>query len=375
MSVFNVLNPFHVLRTVKKNVQEVIDDPAQAGEKVKDLPLYVLQTALSGVGHALMLTDRVRTALRQLTEDEDKDGRAAGPAAAAEPEDAPPARREPVIFAPRPSQKAAGQKAGLAETTAPARGEDRAAAAPAKSGRPEPVIFSPRPAEAPANGRTDAKPAAKPATKPAAGATAPGKTGKAGKAGKAGKTETAGKAAPKAKPAPKPAAKAAPKPAAKAAPSASPAPAGKTGARDGAARKADAAASSPLPPAEQTLGTKAAAKAAEAAGKPPAAVDAAAGKVTSGKVTSAGKNDRNDKAAKPGTTAKPGDGGDSAKAGASGEPLPNYGDLTLPSLRARLRGLPVARVEELLEYERAHADRPDVVRMYEKRIAKLIAQG
>ena len=54
-------------------------------------------------------------------------------------------------------------------------------------------------------------------------------------------------------------------------------------------------------------------------------------------------------------------------------PLPNYGELTLPSLRARLRNLDVAQVRQLADYERAHAARADVLTMYERRIAKLEA--
>ena len=42
-----------------------------------------------------------------------------------------------------------------------------------------------------------------------------------------------------------------------------------------------------------------------------------------------------------------------------------------PSLRARLRNLDPAQVRALLDYERAHADRADVVTMFERRIAKL----
>jgi hypothetical protein len=52
-------------------------------------------------------------------------------------------------------------------------------------------------------------------------------------------------------------------------------------------------------------------------------------------------------------------------------PVPNYDDATLPQLRARLRGLSVDQVKLLREYERDHAARPDVLKMYENRIAKL----
>jgi hypothetical protein len=52
-------------------------------------------------------------------------------------------------------------------------------------------------------------------------------------------------------------------------------------------------------------------------------------------------------------------------------PVPNYDDLTFASLRARLRNLDSSQVRVLLDYEKAHAGRPDVLTMYERRIAKL----
>lgn len=52
-------------------------------------------------------------------------------------------------------------------------------------------------------------------------------------------------------------------------------------------------------------------------------------------------------------------------------PIPNYEQLSLASLRARLRGLTLVQVRELIVYERGHAGRQDVIAMYERRIAKL----
>jgi hypothetical protein len=54
-------------------------------------------------------------------------------------------------------------------------------------------------------------------------------------------------------------------------------------------------------------------------------------------------------------------------------PLPNYDELSVASLRARLRNLDAAQVKQLAEYERAHAARGDVITMFERRIAKLEA--
>jgi hypothetical protein len=56
-------------------------------------------------------------------------------------------------------------------------------------------------------------------------------------------------------------------------------------------------------------------------------------------------------------------------------PVPSYDDLSLPSLRARLRGLDADQVRTLAAYERAHAARPDVVTMFERRIIKLTDAG
>jgi hypothetical protein len=52
-------------------------------------------------------------------------------------------------------------------------------------------------------------------------------------------------------------------------------------------------------------------------------------------------------------------------------PVPGYDGLSLASLRARLRGLDAAQVRMLAGYERAHAARPDVLGMFERRIVKL----
>jgi len=62
-------------------------------------------------------------------------------------------------------------------------------------------------------------------------------------------------------------------------------------------------------------------------------------------------------------------------ADAAALPLPNYDQLSVASLRARLRVLDAAQVSLLLDYEKAHESRPDVVTMFERRIAKLNEGG
>ena len=52
-------------------------------------------------------------------------------------------------------------------------------------------------------------------------------------------------------------------------------------------------------------------------------------------------------------------------------PIANYDDVSLASLRARLRNLDSAQLQALLSYEQAHAARPAVLGMFERRISKL----
>lgn len=52
-------------------------------------------------------------------------------------------------------------------------------------------------------------------------------------------------------------------------------------------------------------------------------------------------------------------------------PIPGYDDFSLASLRARLRGLSVSQLDQLIDYEKAHANRAEVVTLFERRIAKL----
>jgi len=72
----------------------------------------------------------------------------------------------------------------------------------------------------------------------------------------------------------------------------------------------------------------------------------------------------------------PGDAGAPASGPAdAAPPLPNYDELSVASLRARLRNLDVAQVRQYADYERAHAARADVLAMFERRIAKLEAEA
>ena len=63
------------------------------------------------------------------------------------------------------------------------------------------------------------------------------------------------------------------------------------------------------------------------------------------------------------------------EASATSLPVPYYDTLTVPSLRARLRNLDPAQLYTLIDYEKAHAGRADVLTMFERRIAKLESDG
>jgi hypothetical protein len=52
-------------------------------------------------------------------------------------------------------------------------------------------------------------------------------------------------------------------------------------------------------------------------------------------------------------------------------PIPGYDDLSVASLRARLRGLDAADVQALLDYEKVNARRDDVITMFERRLSKI----
>ncbi|MBO0805344.1 MAG: hypothetical protein J2P25_19980 [Nocardiopsaceae bacterium] len=52
-------------------------------------------------------------------------------------------------------------------------------------------------------------------------------------------------------------------------------------------------------------------------------------------------------------------------------PLENYDDLTIASVRARLRNLSLDQLNQLIAYEKEHAAREDFIAMFERRIAKV----
>lgn len=116
------------------------------------------------------------------------------------------------------------------------------------------------------------------------------------------------------------------------------------------------------PPARPAAGPAAAeAKAPAAEAKPPTAYTKA--KAAAGAEAKAAAAHAQPAAAEPATPDQ------------AALPVPNYDDLSLASLRARLRNLDQSQVRVLLEYEKGHAGRPDVLAMFERRIAKLESGG
>ena len=60
-----------------------------------------------------------------------------------------------------------------------------------------------------------------------------------------------------------------------------------------------------------------------------------------------------------------------ATAASEALPVPNYDQLSVASLRARLRVLDAGQVQALLDYENVHESRPAVITMFERRLSKL----
>jgi hypothetical protein len=52
-------------------------------------------------------------------------------------------------------------------------------------------------------------------------------------------------------------------------------------------------------------------------------------------------------------------------------PLANFDELTVASLRARLRNLSNDDLNQLMTYERAHQNRPEVIKMFQNRLIKM----
>jgi hypothetical protein len=149
-----------------------------------------------------------------------------------------------------------------------------------------------------------------------------------------------------------------------------------------AGTKPSADAAKPAGSKSATATVKPAAGTAKASTAKPAAVKPAAKPAASTAKPAAATKPGAAAAAKPSASAKPASASaaapepDAAKpaspaAAAPAPPIPGYDDLSVASLRARLRGLDAAGVQALLDYEKANARRDDVITMYERRLSKI----
>ncbi|MEO3793555.1 hypothetical protein ABGB14_25365 [Nonomuraea sp. B10E15] len=313
------------LSDVIRNIAKTVTNKDELKEKAKDLPLLVAQTALSAAGQAMLLVDRVKNSVRGSGEKEEQDSRPAVDqlAAPAAEDEEKPARKEPVIFAPRP---------GAAEPNGTGKS------------RPDPVIFAPA-------GKTE------PATAEPAEPAEP--TGKAAET-KPAEAKAAEAKLAEAKPAEAKLAEA--KPAEAKAPEVKPAE----------ARTAQAAAAPATPEAaEPAVEDKPAVTEEPAvAERAAAAKPAAKPKATQAKPKAARKPAARKSAAKePAAAPEP----VTAPVTDLAEPLPGYAELTVASLRARMRGKTAEQISAFLAYERATTARAEVIRMFENRLAKLQA--
>ena len=299
----------------------------QVSERIKEAPAQALRGVFAGIGQLLLITDQLRnkashqdvpharTPEASVTGTDTSVTSPAGLGAATDPVGAAaaaPAAAEPAAAAAAADPAAAAAAADPVEAVA----EGEAVAA-----EPAPVKPAARARRTAAKPVTDKPVTAKPPAKPAtAKPTTPRRT--AAKAAAAAAAESAGETAPK--------------------------PPKRQSARNfdktGNVRVLGDEAS----PAASATPAAAAAEPEPAADPEPAPTPEPAA------------------AAEPAAVAEP---------TATAAPLPNYDELSVASLRARLRNLDVAQVRQLAEYEQTHAARADVLTMFERRIAKLEAEA
>jgi hypothetical protein len=131
-----------------------------------------------------------------------------------------------------------------------------------------------------------------------------------------------------------------------------------------------ATANTKTAPAAKATATTKPAPAARATAKPaPTAKAAPTAKPAAAKAAPAPKPASEAKAAPAAKAAPP-----AKPAPAAAPPLPGYDDLSLPSLRARLRTLDATTIKAMLDYEKAHTRRDNVISMLERRLAKITTE-
>ena len=308
----------------------------QVSERIKEAPAQALRGVFAGIGQLLLITDklrnkapagqdvsRARTSGASGTVTATTAARPAGQREEAAAAPATPAATESVTSATAPAATAAADEAAAAKSVAAESVAAKSAAARRAPAKP-----------------TTAKPATKPTGKPTTARRSPARPA----------TAQTAPAEPAAGEPPKP-----PK---------------RQSIRDfdktGNVRLLGEEDSSPLSAAASAIQAEPVTTPEPVTATEPEAVTAAEPEAVSGAKPEAGA------AAEPEvvSAAEPVSGPvDSAP------PLPNYDELSVASLRARLRNLDVAQVAQLADYERAHAARADVLAMFERRIAKLEAEA
>ena len=150
------------------------------------------------------------------------------------------------------------------------------------------------------------------------------------------------------------------------APAASAAPVAKAAKNTATAKITPVVGTTRTAPAGKTAAAPKAAAAPESAKTAPAA-----------KTTAAPEKAKTAPAAKAGPAAKPKTGTaprtTKSRPAEAAPPMPGYDDLSLASLRARLRTLDAPTIRAMLAYEQAHARREPVITMLERRLAKISA--
>lgn len=298
------------LSDVIRNIAKSVTGKDGLKDKARDLPLLVVRGTLSAAGQALTLVDRVKNSIRGGKDGKEKEDAESRPSDATAPaaEEEKPARKEPVIFAPKP---------GAAEPNGTAKA------------KPDPVIFAP--AKTDTAPETAAKPEAQP--KPEA--------------------EPDAEAKPEAKP--EAAVKTEPKPEAKE-PEAKP--------------EAEVKAEAETKPKAETKTAPEEAVAQPAVAQPVTMEPEKAEEQP--KPKKAAKAKEKEKLAEAAETVPAAAGSEpSLGAGELVEPIPGFASLSVASLRARMRGKTEEQIAEYLAYEQATSARPEVIRMYENRLAKL----
>ncbi len=304
----------------------------QVNDRIKEAPVVVLRAVFAGIGQLLLTADKVR------------------------------ARAAEQVWTPERAPGPAGQPRHCPVPPQPRNGIAHAEPAAASHPATREAVAGPGTATAPAPG---AAPAAKAGSGPAGSVPHPAPGADREKATSAAKTTPTAKATARTTPAPKATAK-----------TAKAAPVAKAAKSTVDAKSATGAKVATDTPDAKAAGAKVATDTPDAK---------AAGAKTASPKAAGAKSTKTTPTAKPGPATKtkavpapragkagPAKAGP-AKAGPATEapPLPGYDDMSLASLRARLRGLDATTIRAMLAYERASARREPVITMLERRLTKI----